>query len=156
MEPRLRLASVFLIVSAVIYGVIPLIFDLDSTHLFHPDWTAHARFHLVWALIANFILAVIVAYLVLRRTPDRIKRLRVAAVLGFGPLGGFFAAVLMRETYGGVLTEPVGGIPPILGIDAGVFAFLPALLLQAAAAWLVFGASSNGSPPDGRSQSPLG
>ncbi len=48
-----KLASVLLIVSAIIYGVLPPIVDLTDTHVFHPSWTTHARFHMVWLLAAN-------------------------------------------------------------------------------------------------------
>ena len=30
--------------------VVPLV-DLNASHLLHPDWSMHARFHVLWAVL---------------------------------------------------------------------------------------------------------
>ena len=50
MTLREKIAAVLLTLTAVVYGVIPLIVDISPTHILHPAWTAHARFHVVWQI----------------------------------------------------------------------------------------------------------
>lgn len=137
---RVRLASILLVLMAVVYGVLPPMVDLTETHVFHPDWTPHARFHMVWLLAVNSALALFVCWLVLWPAADRLPRLKTASILGLIALGGFVVAALFRSSYGGGFTDPQGGVPPIMGMDANMVVFAPAILLQLVAAFLVFSA----------------
>ncbi len=132
-----KIAGVLLTVTAVVYGVIPLLVDLSATHVLHPAWTPHARFHVVWQLSVNSMLAALVLVLVWWPSPQRIARIRIASVLGLIALGGFVVASLTRGLYGGEFTEP-GGVPPVAGMDANVLAFTPTIALQVIALGLAF------------------
>jgi hypothetical protein len=127
-----------LTLSAIVYGILPPFVDLTATHVFNPAWTPHARFHMVWLLAVNSSLGLFVFYLVWVPAAQRLARLRVAAVLGLIALGGFVVAALARNAYGGAFTD-VGGVPPVMGMDANVLVFTPAILAQIVAAILVFG-----------------
>lgn len=135
-----KLASVLLIVSATIYGVLPPIVDLTDTHVFHPSWPAHARFHMVWLLAVNSSLALFVCFLTLWPSRYRIQRLQIASIIGLIALGGFLVAAVFRNSYGGTFTDQVGGVPPIMGLDANLLVFSPAIAIQIVAAVLVFSA----------------
>jgi hypothetical protein len=135
---KIRWASDLLIISALIYGVVPPIVDLTETHVFHPDWTPHARFHMVWLLAVNSSLALFVGYLTIWPSAQRLQRLKVASVLGLIALGGFVVAAVSRGAYGGGFTDPVGGVPPIMGMDANLLVFSPAIAVQVIATALVF------------------
>jgi hypothetical protein len=137
MTLRMKIAAVLMTVTAAIYGVVPLLVDLSVTHVLHPAWTPHARFHTVWQLSVNSMLAALVLILVWWPSPNRIGRLRVASVLGLIALGGFVIASLTRGLYGGDFSEP-GGVPPVGGMDANVVAFTPTIALQLLALILAF------------------
>jgi hypothetical protein len=132
-----KIAAILLTLAAIVYGLIPPFVDLTATHVFHPAWPAHARFHMVWQLAINTGLALFVFYLVWWPAGDRLARLKVAAILGFISLGGFVIASVTRHLYGGAFTDP-GGVPPVGGMDVNVLAFTPAMAMQVIALALVF------------------
>jgi hypothetical protein len=112
------------------YGVLPPIVDLTETHVFHPNWTGHARFHMVWLLFVNSTLAALVVLLAWWPGPQRDARMTFGAILGTVVLGGFMGAVATLGLYGGTLTDP-GGVPPGPGgLDLNILVFSVALLLQ--------------------------
>jgi len=137
MPMRLKIAAALLTVTAAVYGIIPLIVDLSPTHVLHPSWTPHARFHMVWQLSVDTMLAALVLILVWWPSAQRAQRMRIAAVLGTIALGGFVVASVTRGLYGGDFTEP-GGVPPVAGIDANLVAFTPTIALQVLALVLTF------------------
>lgn len=93
---------------------------------------------MVWLLAVNSAIPLLVLLLVLWPAPDRVQRLRLAGILGCIVLGGFAVAALTRGAYGGALTDPVGGVPPLMGLDANAVVFTPALVLQVIALILAF------------------
>jgi hypothetical protein len=137
MRATTKLAAILLTLTAIIYGVIPLLVDLSPTHVLHPAWPAHARFHTVWQISVNSMLALLVLYLVWWPAGDRRARLKLASVLGLIALGGFIVAALFVHAYGGAFTDP-GGVPPVMGMDANVLAFTPTIALQLIALILAF------------------
>ncbi len=135
----LRFSRVLITIGTVIYGIIPPLVDLTETHVFHPDWTDHARFHMVWLLGTNTGLAILAFYLLWKKGENSLLRIRAAGVLGLFVLGGFFLSVLTRPIYGGALVDEQGGVPPIPvmgGLDANVTVFTPALVLVILGLWL--------------------
>jgi hypothetical protein len=124
-------AAVLLTLTAVVYALIPLIVDIGPTHIFHPAWSPHARFHVVWQLSVNTMLGILAVLLIWWPGPSRALRLRLGALPGCIALGGFFVAALTRPLYGGTFSEP-GGVPPVAGMDANLVAFTPTLLIQLA------------------------
>ena len=139
-----RLLPGILLFTAVIYGVVPPIVDWSPTHAFHPDWPPHARFHMVWLLGTNSTLALIVVFLVLKPAGDRILQLRIASLLGVAAFAGFVVATILQPSYAGALHDPTGGVPPIMGVDANLLTFTPAIMLQLFAVWLAFRAKPAG------------
>jgi hypothetical protein len=136
MNGRERIAAVLLTLTAVIYGIILLIVDISPTHILHPAWSPHARFHVVWQISVNTMLGFLAVLLVWWPGVNRPLRLKIAALLGCIALGGFVVAALTRHLYAGAFSEP-GGVPPIAGVDANVLAFTPTLAIQFIALVLV-------------------
>ena len=134
----LRVSRVLITIATLVYGVIPVLVDLTETHVFHPDWTPHARFHMVWLLSTNSILAVLALYLMWISKYDEVIRIRAAGVIGLCVLGGFFVSTLTKNLYGGLLVDPVGGVPPIMGLDANLVVFTPMLVLVVIGLWSSF------------------
>ena len=134
----LRVSRILITIATLVYGVIPVLVDLTETHVFHPDWTPHARFHMVWLLSTNSILAVLALYLMWISKYDAVIRIRAAGVIGLCVLGGFFVSTLTKNLYGGLLVDPVGGVPPIMGLDANLVVFTPMLVLVVIGLWSSF------------------
>ncbi len=132
MTLREKTAAVLMSLTAVVYGIIPLIVDISPTHILHPAWTSHARFHVVWQLSICTMLALASVLLAWWPGPSRSLRLKIGALLGSIVLAGFFVAAFTRGLYGGTFSEP-GGVPPVAGMDANVLAFTPTALIQLAA-----------------------
>ena len=143
MAGPLRASRILITIATLVYGVIPLLVDLTETHVFHPDWTPHARFHMVWLLSTNSVLAALALYLMWLGKYDASTHVRAAGIIGLCVLGGFFISALMSNFYGGSLVDPVGGIPPIMGLDANLVVFSPMLVLVVIGLWLSFKDVSN-------------
>jgi hypothetical protein len=135
---RLRVSRILITLATLVYGVIPLLVDLTETHVFHPDWTPHARFHMVWLLATNTALAGFALYLMWLSKLDTRIRVRAAGVVGLCVLGGFFVSTMTSSLYAGSLVDPVGGVPPIMGMDANLVVFSPMLVLVVIGLWLSF------------------
>ena len=120
------MASKLLItIGTLIYGIAPLIADLNSTHLFHPDWTPHSRLHMAWLLTSNGSIAVLSLWLLWRK-----GQVALAGVLGLCVVGGFWVAAATQSIYGGALSDMGGIESKILGLDGNTFGFgLVAILL---------------------------
>jgi len=129
MTGREKSAAVRLTLTAVIYGLIPLIVDISPTHILHPAWSPHARFHVMWQISVGTMLALLSVLLIWWPGTQRALRLKLGALLGCIALGGFVVAALTRNLYGGQFSEP-GGVPPVGGIDANVLAFTPTIAIQ--------------------------
>lgn len=125
----LKLSRILITIATLVYGFVPLLVDLTETHVFHPDWTPHARFHMVWLISTNCALAFVALFVMWISRFDALTRIRFAGVIGLCVLGGFFLSTLTKGLYGGSLVDPNGGVPPIMGLDANLVVFAPMLVL---------------------------
>jgi hypothetical protein len=129
---RLRLVGRLLMtVATLMYGIIPLLVDLTETHVLHPEWTPHARMHMVWLLGTNSSLALVALYFLWLYRGNATLGLRLTGLLGLCVYGGFMLSAATTSMYGGALSDQ-GGVPPILGIDANIFGFSLGLLMLVA------------------------
>ena len=92
----------------LLQGLATVAIDLNRTHATNPDWTGHARFHLVWQTAAFAWLALLEVPLVLAGGPLQDERFYLASVLAGVPMIGFFAAFIARRAYKGTLSDPNG------------------------------------------------
>jgi len=127
----LTIARILLTITAVQYGLVPLIVDLSPSHVFHDHWPPHARFHMVWLLTSSAGIGVFAIWLIWWQSRKGDHYMRLACILGFIVLGSFFVAAGMMKNYGGALADPTHQII-IAGIDGNMFAFSIALVLQVA------------------------
>jgi hypothetical protein len=119
------------------YGVGPFIIDLNRTHLLHPAWPGHARFHLLWSVISQLAVAGIALWLVWSDSGDTRGHCRLAVLIGLAMNSGFWGALVFRKTYRGTLHDPQG-IPPLGGkVDGNLLAVLMIMGLLLAAGWLL-------------------
>ena len=104
-------ARVLLTVATLGYGLVTVKADFNVTHATNPLWTPHARFHVVWQILSYVGVGLIALGLIWVRGPLEMERLYLAGALGVAMYVGFFAALLARPIYGGVLYDENGYLP---------------------------------------------
>ncbi|MEM9225241.1 MAG: DUF6640 family protein [Pseudomonadota bacterium] len=115
------IGKALLTLTALIYAVLPPIVDFNASHAVHPDWTGHARFHMVWLVGANSFVGLFAIYQIWMRA-DRGGPV-IAGILSAIVLGSFFLAALTMPLYDGALVDPGGVEVAPGGIDANLFLF---------------------------------
>ena len=117
-------ARLILTIATLAYGLGPWVVDMNRTHLFHPAWTGHARFHLVWAALSQLAISGLAILLIWGDGPNALEHCHEAAIIGFCMTLGFWGALMIKRWYRGTLHDPQG-IPPILGkVDGNILAVL--------------------------------
>ena len=111
--------KVLVSVGSLCYGVMPVIVDLNESHLLNPEWMAHAKLHLAWLLATNSCLTVYSLYLIWRRS-----QVLEAAIIGLCVMSGFWIAASTKALYGGLFVDPNHEAPFILGLHPNVFSFI--------------------------------
>ena len=138
-------ARILITLGTLLYGIAPLIADLNASHVLNPDWPPHSRLHMVWLLATNTSLAALSLFLVWKR-----GQVVMAGVLGVCVIGGFWVAAATLGFYGGALSD-MGGIgTKILGLEGNAVAFGIGITLLAAGLVTEIKSKSqriHGSPP---------
>ena len=102
----------------IVGGIVPIIVDISSSHLFNPDWDAHARVHEVWRLSTNFLIFGFGIYLLWVKKNEVLSAcLSLCIHLGF-----VFSAATM-SLYGGAAIGEGVPEPSIIGIPVNIFLF---------------------------------
>lgn len=122
--------KLLLTLGTAVYTFIPPLVDiLTPTHVFHPDWIPHARFHTMWAIISASTLGLIALWFLWRKPTGEHAGVMTAGLISSGVLGAFMVASITMPLYGGALSDP-GGVPPLAeGIDANLVTFAAALVM---------------------------
>jgi hypothetical protein len=117
-------AKLTLTAATLAYGLGPFITDMNQTHLTHPAWTGHARFHLLWASLSQLAVSTLALWLVWGPARSPARNCTLAAVIGLCMTSGFFGALLFKKSFNGTLHDPKG-IPPLWGkVDGNLLAVL--------------------------------
>jgi hypothetical protein len=83
-------------------------------------------------------LAVLALYLMWISNIEGAVRNRIAGLIGLCVYGGFIISTVTRKFYGGALVDSVGGVPPVMGMDANLLVFLPMLGLVLLGLWFAY------------------
>lgn len=114
-------------------GILPILVDVNTSHLLNPDWDSHARVHEAWRLSTNFLVFSLGNFLLWSKNKEIL-----AGLLSLCIHLGFVIAAILMPLYGG---EPVGeGIPEpeILMVPFNVFFFGSMFLLQGTVIFVLF------------------
>lgn len=122
------IGRIIMTIATLMYGVLPPFIDLTETHVFHPDWTPHARMHMVWLLGTNTSIAALALYFLWLHKPNPALGVRIASLLGLCVYGGFMLSASTISLYNGSMSDR-GGVAPIMGMDANIIGFSVAFLL---------------------------
>ena len=109
----------------IVGGIVPIMVDISSSHLFNPDWDAHARVHEVWRLSTNLLIFSLGIYLLWTKKNEILPAfLSLCIHLGF-----VFSAATMSLYGGAAISEGVPE-PFIIGIPVNVFLFSAMFAIQ--------------------------
>jgi hypothetical protein len=125
------LGKLLVTLGIVFYAVVVPIFELNDSHVFNPNWEAHARLHEVWQLATNCAIGAFSFWLVWFKA-----NLRLSSLMTFFVTGGFLLAYALRDSYGGSMVLSDGSEKMILGINLGLFAYTLAIILALLALYL--------------------
>ena len=139
---KMIISCVLMTLAAIQYGLVPPLVDLSDSHVFHPEWPPHARFHLVWLLAVNSTVAAVVLKLIWWPGPNRAANIKIAGWLGLIVLSGFYVALMSIDGYGGAMSD-VADPPKMFGIDGNTFGFSIAAVLQVLGLMLIYRADEN-------------
>ena len=106
-------------------GILPVLVDVNTSHLLNPDWDSHVRVHEAWRLSTNFLVFSLAIFLLWSKNKEILGGL-LSLCIHFG----FVLGAILMPLYGG---EPVGeGIPEpeILMVPLNVFFFGSMFILQ--------------------------
>lgn len=106
------LLRLFIYINAAVFLFLIPYLEVGSTHVFNPDWPAHARLHEVWQLVTNglaSILAVILAW--------RGHNVRLGGIIALTINAGFLAALASSGLYGGGMAHSDGSELLVAGVN---------------------------------------
>lgn len=116
---RLQSTRIVFTVLIVVYAVLPMFAELNSTHVVNPNWPGHARLHNVWLIVQNALLGLLAFYLLWIQSSR--ENLLIAGLIGTIIFGGFLIASLTAPHYAGTLTDPGGEVLLVDGVDINVY-----------------------------------
>ena len=134
----LLLARILFTVMTAGYAVATVIADFNATHATNPEWTPHARFHVVWQITSYIGFGLLSLVLIWWPGPLAVERLYLVAIMGIIVYAAFFIALIAMPLYGGRAYDDNGyqpfkaPVPLFTGRwDANITAFSVQLLLLA-------------------------
>jgi len=132
------IAKIMITVSVLMFTVLPPLVDFGESHVLHPDWTKHARFHTAWLVLENSMLGLLALALIWYQSTS--TKLLIAGGMSTLVLGGFMLATLFMPMYSGALSDPGPGEVPHRprGIDLNLVVFGIGFLLSVAGLILAY------------------
>lgn len=123
-----KLHSALVLIGITLFAFVVPVLEINDTHVFNPEWPAHARLHDVWQLLTNSGLGLFAIWLIWAR-----GNVRLAGIITLFVTGGFLVAYLIRASYGGSMVLSDGSEKLVLGVNLGLAAFGLAFVLSAIA-----------------------
>lgn len=111
-------SKVVITFGVILYAIVVPILEINTTHVFNPDWTPHARIHEVWQLLTNSSLGGLCLWLTWARGETFLS-----AIISLIVTGGFLVAYLLQDSYGGSMKYLDGSEKTLLGLNIGVVGF---------------------------------
>ena len=129
---KLSLTKVLTSIALIGGCFIPVLMDLDSTHLFNDLWDAHARTHLVWMISSFFLLFILGMYFLWIKNEEFFP-----AMLSLCVLIGYAISAITISFYGGVSLGEGGVEPEPFGIPINLLHFSSMLVIQVISLFLM-------------------
>jgi uncharacterized protein DUF6640 len=136
---RILIAQILFTLTTIGWAALTVVADFNKTHATNPQWTPHARFHVVWQISSYVGFGLLALALIWWPGPLQVERLYFVAAMGAVVYAAFFAALIAMPLYGGGAYDKNGYQPfkapvPIFAKrwDANITAFSVQLLILAA------------------------
>jgi hypothetical protein len=145
---RILIARILFTLMTAGYAALTVLADFNKTHATNPEWTPHARFHVVWQILSYVGFGLLALALIWWSGPLAVERLYLVALMGAIVYNAFFAALIAMPIYGGAAYDRNGYQPfkaplPIFAKRyANITAFSIQLVILAAGLLAVSGASA--------------
>ena len=132
------IAKILITIPLLMFTVLPPLVDFGESHVLHPDWTKHARFHTAWLVLENSMLGLLALALIWYQSTS--TKLFIAGGISTLILGGFMLATLFMPMYSGALSDPGPDEAPheSKGIDLNLAVFGIGFLLSVAGLILAY------------------
>jgi hypothetical protein len=105
-----------------IQGIATVAIDFNRTHATNPEWTRHARFHVVWQTVTTALASVVELGLLWSGWVSAELGFYLALVMASLSPIGFLVAWATRRWFGGALSDPNGIQPVRLALGRRVIA----------------------------------
>src|SRR5215471_13623984 len=134
------ISRILLTLATIGYALITVKADFNRTHATNPNWTPHARFHVVWQITSYVGFGLIAYALIWTPGPYAVERLYFAAAFAGVVYGAFFIALATMSLYGGSTFDPNGYKPftlritgpRLLDVNVTAFSIMSVLLILGA------------------------
>ncbi len=143
------IARILLTLVTIGYGFATILADFNKTHATNPQWTPHARFHVVWQISSYAGFGLLALALTWWPGPFAVERLYLVALMGAIVYIAFFVAVFAMPIYGGEAYDQNGYLPfaapvPVIAKkwDVNITLFCGFTVLLIAAALSISGATA--------------
>tara|TARA_B100000768_G_C11277351_1_gene376624 strand:- start:1463 stop:1819 length:357 start_codon:yes stop_codon:yes gene_type:complete len=110
-NPREDWIRVLLTLASVSLAVVVPVVDLNSSHLLHPDWSMHARFHMLWGGLVFSMIGGHSLYLLWLSPRMIMTGIHIAMVITLIVNSALLATTVLRSLYGGALADEHIGVP---------------------------------------------
>src|SRR5262245_27495857 len=114
---RILIARVLCTLMSARYAFLTVDADFNKTHATNPEWTPHARFHVVWQISSYIGFGLLALALIWWSGPLAVERLYLVALMGAIVYAAFFAALIALPIYGGAAYDR-NGYQPFQGATA--------------------------------------
>jgi uncharacterized membrane protein len=108
---RILLARILLTLVTLGYGLATVLADFNKTHATNPQWTPHARFHVVWQICSYVGFGLLALALTWVPGAYATERLTLVAIMAAIIYAAFFVAVFAMPIYGGAAYDRNGYQP---------------------------------------------
>ena len=132
------IARILLTLATAGYAFATILADFNKTHATNPQWTPHARFHVVWQISSYAGFGLLALALIWWPGPLAIERLYLVAAMATIVYAAFFVALLAMPIYGGAAYDNNGYLPfkapvPVVAklwdVNITIFSVLAVILL---------------------------
>ena len=110
-NPREDWIRVLLTLASVSLAVVVQVVDLNSSHLLHPDWSMHARFHMLWEGLVFSMIGGHSLYLLWLSPRMIMTGIHIAMVITLIVNSALLATTVLRSLYGDALADEHIGVP---------------------------------------------
>jgi small-conductance mechanosensitive channel len=108
---HILIARVLFTLATLGWAAVTVLADFNKTHATNPQWTPHARFHVVWQILSYVGFGLVALALIWWPGPYGAERLYFVALMGAVVYGAFFLALLTMSLYGGAAYDQNGYLP---------------------------------------------